>query len=509
MRTSFDPMERTLWRILSNWQILALLVLLIVVEVWVSHTSAPSTRGRIRQRRAAAFPKLSRKLLYQIPEGKVFGRSGKRYVCEPVKEHDGGHVLVLGGSGSGKSSCFAIPTLLACFSQGREEPEETRTVVFAVDMKGELADKSTTLDDPKVKRLSFSDRTACGYDPLYGISRDSTAQELFLWFQGVAESLIPISADLKESFWKLSARSVFTGCAMYLYRLGTQDFIGITDEITRRPIRSLIGEILEDEASDGSIEQRCLAPFLEMADETLYGIGGELSQHLVIFNDASVRFQIRQNPRKADPRDLETGISIFLQVEEYDLDRMSDLMQMVLNQLIRELERRGEAAERPVLLLIDELARICARGKLGSLEGLLATGRSRKVSVCLITQSLAALRGAYTEAQITSMAENCRSKLILQASASQTQKEVIEWAGSYLEEQTTWGAGRERTTQTSYRETKRLRPEDLVTLPESGDCILIHNGYYRIRKTPYYKEKRFREAVERNQNRNKELRRRK
>ena len=67
------------------------------------------------------------------------------------------------------------------------------------------------------------------------------------------------------------------------------------------------------------------------------------------------------------------------------------------------------------------------------------------LSVGLITQSLAALRGAYTEAQITSMAENCRSKLILQASASQTQKEVIEWAGSYREEQTTWGAGSERS----------------------------------------------------------------
>ena len=272
--------------------------------------------------------------------------------------------------------------------------------------------------------------------------------------------------------------------------------------------RELLEEIFEDDGSRGLAERRYLSAFVDMEDETLYSVYGELAQHLMIFNDADVRYQIQINPNRVSPEELEEGNSIFFQMEEYDLDRMSGLLQLVLNQLITHLEHRSEDTERPCLLMIDELARICAKGRLSRLESLLATGRSRKVSVCLISQSFSALRTAYTEQQIIAMAENCRSRLILQASSLQTQKEVIEWAGSYLERKTTWVGGNLRSTNVSYEENKILRPEDLVKLPVTGECILIHNGYYRIGRVPYYQDKHLKKAAEENRKHNDKLKRR-
>lgn len=55
------------------------------------------------------------------------GQQGIAYIGKP-QERDG-HVLVVGGAGSGKSSCIAIPTL-ATWSG----------TIFAIDIKGELSE---------------------------------------------------------------------------------------------------------------------------------------------------------------------------------------------------------------------------------------------------------------------------------------------------------------------------------------------------------------------------------
>jgi len=57
------------------------------------------------------------------------GRKVNKYIVKP--ETSDGHVLVVGGVGSGKSSCIAIPTLHS-FSNS----------VFAIDIKGELYEKT-------------------------------------------------------------------------------------------------------------------------------------------------------------------------------------------------------------------------------------------------------------------------------------------------------------------------------------------------------------------------------
>ena len=85
--------------------------------------------------------------------GFIFGKLGSKYITK--KEDKDGHILVVGGAGSGKTSCVAIPSLLAW-----------REPVFCIDIKGELYEHT------RRKRLNskvfdpLSDSTY-GYDPYY------------------------------------------------------------------------------------------------------------------------------------------------------------------------------------------------------------------------------------------------------------------------------------------------------------------------------------------------------
>jgi type IV secretory pathway TraG/TraD family ATPase VirD4 len=67
-------------------------------------------------------------MLTTAESGYIFGKVDNRLITKA--EHVDGHVLVVGGVGSGKSSCVVIPTLRA-WNSG----------VFAIDIKGELYEK--------------------------------------------------------------------------------------------------------------------------------------------------------------------------------------------------------------------------------------------------------------------------------------------------------------------------------------------------------------------------------
>jgi len=59
--------------------------------------------------------------------GFVFGKYNNDYVLKP--ETEDGHIMIVGGVGSGKSTCIAIPTL-----------RSWRASIFAIDIKGELSE---------------------------------------------------------------------------------------------------------------------------------------------------------------------------------------------------------------------------------------------------------------------------------------------------------------------------------------------------------------------------------
>jgi type IV secretory pathway TraG/TraD family ATPase VirD4 len=266
-----------------------------------------------------------------------------------------------------------------------------------------------------------------------------------------------------------------------------------------QPMRTCVQEAVGN-APQTSDAYKYLVTFSDMADETFGGIETEVRNHLALFStDEDIRYFLKDNALRCSPERINDGCMVYLRLREEKLTAYNDLLQVILNQTFAVLEKRSEYAE-PCVVFIDELPRLVSSGKLERLLDGMRTLRSRKVTLCLVTQSLEALEGAYTPAQIADMQSNCSYRAILSANSAKTQREITAACGKYQEvKQTTSGEGSGEKTTRTYEERDIVQPVDLVRLPTSGELVLLSTyGYCRIKKTPYYKEPIFSGTAARN-----------
>jgi len=424
----------------------------------------------------AKYPTVSEEYLSSKPEGIILGKHQGKFIRKKLNED--GHIFVIGGSGSGKSTSIVIPTLLC-------NPDVEK---FAIDIKGELSYKTCRLGDSKNLIFNPDDRSSWGYDPFYMLTPNSTDQEIMECMQLVAVSLISLPADIKEPYWKQSARNLMTGLLIYYYKQGYTNLPDICSEILKEPMKDII-----DKATNKieiiSIENMYLGSFKGMADETLSGISSEMTLHITIFaTNQNIKYSFRENPKKLNPNMLNMGKSIFLSIKEEKLIIYYDILQLILNQTLSELEKRPEAST-PILFIIDELARILSQGKLEKLLDAARTLRSRKVTLLLVTQSIEALLSSFAEHQVDDLISNCSYVVVLSASTIKTQEKIISWSGKYKECKISYsGVSKDRKKNISYEDKDIVEASDLVTLPDTSELILISSkGYNRIKKAPYYK----------------------
>jgi type IV secretion system protein VirD4 len=159
--------------------------------------------------------------------GFVFGTKGKDWIIRP--ESEDGHILVVGGVGSGKSSCLAIPSLRSWNQR-----------VFVIDVKGELYEKTSSDRQEKIKKFDPLDKSAYGYDPYYLMfTSDNPVQEA----QAISEAILPLSPDIKDPYWINSAKRILTGAILYYYEDTT--FIGTLEKILLTEPIELIKTISE------------------------------------------------------------------------------------------------------------------------------------------------------------------------------------------------------------------------------------------------------------------------
>lgn len=464
----------------TDWALCFVASTIPVLYFQAVNLGRPNADEAMLGKEKAMYPTVNEKMQSDKPEGVLLGKDKKtnKYIRKHLDED--GHIFVLGGSGSGKSSCYVIPTLLL----------NKNASVFAVDIKGELSFKSAKYGSDHVRIFNPMDRTKYGYDPLYALNAESSGQEIYETMQIITYSLISLPAGLKDPFWKNSARNLLIGLLIYYYKQGTRDFVGLIDKILSRPIKESIDEVITT-AKTNSPEYRYIIQFKDMADETLGGIVAEMNNHIVIFaNDQDIRYAFRDNSCKLSPMDLEHGYSVYLSILEEKLTAYYDVMQLIINQTLSQLEKRPEDAN-PIIFVIDELPRILSAGKLDRLLDGARTLRSRRVTLYLISQSTEALMAAFTESEVADLLSNCPYIVVLSASSHKTQQSVCAWCGKYKVRKTSWNnKGIERNTTVAYEEKDIVEPADLMTLKNTGEAILISPyGYNRVKKVAYYEDK--------------------
>lgn len=431
------------------------------------------------KKQAAMYPEVPQQLIAgSRPLGIVLGKYHGKYVCRPVEQD--GHYLIVGGSGSGKSSSLIVPTLLI----NNDVP------AFVLDIKGELSRLAKKKGDAKVHIFNPNDRRSYGYDPFYNLKKESTEQEILETMQMVTFSLISLSANVKDPFWKTSARNMLCGLMIYHFKQGKNNLVDIMDAILGRSIKASIQEVMTG-SDPTTAEYRYLVAFSDMAEETLSGVYAEMASNIIVFaNDQDIRYALKHNALRCSPVDLENGNSIYVVIREDKLTAYNQVLQLIINQTLNALEKRTEKSA-PILFLIDELPRILSAGKIERLLDASRTLRSRNVRLILVTQSFEALMIVYSENEVVDLISNCNYKIILDASSQKTQHTISEWCGNYKEQKKTWNdAGAKQKMGVSFEEKPIVEGSDLMTLAQTGEAILVcPYGYFRIQKTPYYKDK--------------------
>ncbi len=491
----------------DNYPDILLLSLLPPLISWAGNIGKPRKELAVTGREQVKYPPVHKEMLFRLPEGFVFGkdRHTGKYICKPLSED--GHIFVIGGSGSGKSSCFVIPTLLM------------NDRFFAIDIKGELSYKTQKLwhetnnyktdnsenynSELQTIICNPDDRNSFGYNPFYALTEESSSQDILEAMQTIAFALVSLPAELKDPFWKNGARNLLTGLSIYYYKRGNHDFISIIDRILGKPIKEQIDEVMEN-ACPGTNEYFFLVAFKDMAEETIGGIFSEVTNNISIFStNQNVRYFLKDNPHKANPVMLEAknGMKFFLTLKEEHLEQYANLLKLIISQVLMQLTKRKEGSP-PVIVMLDELPRILSSGagagKLSILLEASRTLRSRGCHICAVSQSQEALMTVYSENEVTDFVSNCAYILCLGANSPKTIKALAEWGGKALIKKTSWtGSGKEQKANTSFDEQEIVRATDLMTLKQTGDAIIISPyGYNRIRKTPYYKDRYFKNTTE-------------
>lgn len=441
-------------------------------------------------------------LLSAKPEGLIFGKQDKKYVTLPVGKQgmrDGVSAVVLGSPGSGKS-VFLTNFLLNNFMQ------ENPTPVFCLDKKPELARKSVTMNNKNVRVVDFTDRKKAGWDVYFSITNETKDDEKMRVFDGISRALIA-SSNPKDKFFVNNARTILKFLLLYHFNEG----LGFVDSITKiitEDVNEHIKKVLDDKeyCPEGGLVYNGLKKYADKESDAMQDIVLTLQEHLNIFLNSDIRYQLRDNPFKADPEDINNGISVFVCLQMYLLDEYEDLLRLIVFQTISCMERRGENWKQGAVLILDELARL---GKLENLLGFLAVNRSLGVSAIMAYQDFSQIEKIYSKEEARTLMNLSEITYVLSCKDQETTKVLSDLIGEYREEKVSHNrsgmmhcaTGQENVSQ-EYR--KIMETADFQTLRERKEAILIVYGkYYRIKQFRYFENpeflKRYKEVTESNQ----------
>jgi type IV secretion system protein VirD4 len=381
----------------------------------------------------------------------------------------------VGGVGSGKSSCIAIPTLRAW-----------RESVFAIDIKGELHEKSRNY---RINTKVFNplDENSYGYDPFFSLrTSHNPTQEA----RAIAQAIIPLPHEIKDSFWIESAQNIFTAAILHCNAQGLS-FLETVRQIQSLSPKKLILELCRSSEAEA---RYCVNSLADMEDRVLSSIMAELSKNIVPFVTDRNLISALSRDKNISPEDLEYCNDVFINIPEHLLRQWKNLLTLIVNQFLTHFEQRDETTAQPILFLLDEFPRL---GKVGAMLDGLATLRSKKISICLIVQSLAQLDTIYGQNERKVIADTCTYKAILGATDADTQEYFSRLAGTYDKVTSSHGTNREAytgigkgtSTNTSEVERRVIPAHEFGML---GDIVLFSPfavdsfPFCRVEKLPYY-----------------------
>ena len=407
------------------------------------------------------------------------------------------NVLVVGGSGSGKTRFFIKPNLMQLHSS-----------YVVTDPKGSIAVECGKLmlrNGYKVKIFnSINFKKSHHYNPFAYIHSEKDILKL------VTTLIANTKGDGKsgDDFWQKAETLLYTALIGYIHYEAPeeeQNFATLIEFINAMEVRE------DDETFENNVD----LAFKELAQrEPNHFAVRQYKKYKLAAGKTAKSINISCGARLA-PFDIQELREITM-YDELELDTLGDrktalflimsdtdstfnfLISMIYSQLFNLLCEKADdvyGGRLPVHVrcLIDECANI---GQIPNLEKLMATIRSREISACLVLQAQSQLKALYKDNADTIIG-NCDSSIFLGGKEPGTLKELNQALGK--ETIDTFNTGESRGREVSHSLNYQKLGKDLATIDELAvldgcKCILQLRGVrpflsdkYDITKHPNYK----------------------
>ena len=412
------------------------------------------------------------------------------------------NVLVVGGSGSGKTRFFIKPNLLQCDSKNFP-------VSFVVtDPKGSIGvecGEALLKHGYKLKffnTINFS--KSMRYNPMAYIHSEKDVLKLVTALMTNTKG----EGQGGDPFWDKAERLLLVSLIAYLHYeapVEEQNFatllemlntmqVSEDDETYQNPVDLLFEDLGKKKPNSFAVRQYKL--YKLAAGKTARSILISCGARMAPFDIQEVRDATMYDELELDKLgDRKTAL--FLIMSDTD-STFNFLISMIYTQLFNLLcdkadDEYGGRLPVHVRCLLDEFANI---GQIPKFEKLIATIRSREISASIILQSQSQLKAIYKDNADT-IVGNCDTTLFLGGKEKTTLKEMSEILGKETIDSfnTSENRGREVSHGLNYQKLgKQLMTEDEIAVMDGGKCILQLRGVrpffsdkYDITKHPNYK----------------------
>ena len=407
------------------------------------------------------------------------------------------NILVIGGSGSGKTRFFVKPNLLQCHSS-----------YVVTDPKGTILNEVGALLDRKgyrIKSLNLINfKKSMRYNPLAYIRSEKDilklVNALILNTKGEGEKS-------SEDFWVKAERLYYSALIGYIWYEAEpeeRNFITLLDLINaseareddeefQSPVDLLFAKLEKEHPDHFAVKQ--YRKFKMAAGKTLKSILISCGARLSPFDIAELRDLMAEDELELDTLgDRKSALFVILSDTDSTFNFVAALMYSQLFNLLCDKADDFYGGRLPVHVrcLLDEFANI---GQIPNFDKLIATIRSREISASIILQSQSQLKSIYKDAADI-ISDNCDCTLFL-SGRGKNAKEISDTLGR--ETIDSYNTSENRGSQTSHglnyqKLGKELMSQDEIAVMDGGKCILQVRGVrpffsekYDITRHPQYK----------------------
>ena len=399
------------------------------------------------------------------------------------------NVLVVGGSGAGKSRTYAIPNIMQC-----------NCSMVITDPKAELLRKTGGVLERNGYEVRVFDlinpETSWCYNPFAYVWDDKDVLKLI---NNLIRNTTPKGAQSSDPFWEKSETALLQALMLYLLHEAPpeeQNFPMIMEMLGSAQVKEddedyqspldILFERLEMRDPE-SIAVKQYAIYKQAAGKTAKSILISVGVRLAAFNLKQIA-----NLTCTDELDLysigEKKIALFCCIPDADTS-MNYLVGMIYSNLFQTLyyvadRKYGGRLPIPVHCIMDEWPNVALPD---DFDKILATMRSRGISCSIIIQNIAQMKALFKDSY-ESLIGNCDEFLYLGGNEKEGHKYVSELLGKETLDTNTYGQtkGRSGSYSVNYQQTGReLLTPDEIRLLDNRKAILFIRGERPIMDDKY------------------------